>query len=72
MINKCIFTNIDTDEKLTRFEFNKFVWDECKRQFKDNNPSELWVNLTFDEQLEIFCEQYDFQLESRNWQEGNR
>lgn len=66
---KYIFKNTDTDEQLTRFDFNKFIWDESKRQFEDNNESELWQNLTFDEQLELFSEQYDFQLEYRNWKE---
>ena len=62
------FKNNLSGELLTFADFNHFIWDEAKRQYEDNS-GKLWCDLTFDEQLETYTEQYEFQLNHRDWVE---
>ena len=46
------------------YDFITLVFDEAERQCHDN----LWCNLTKEEQIELFCEQFEHQLKT-NWKE---
>ena len=61
------FRNKISDEILTHLEFVKFIWEESERQFSENTW-ELWCNLTLEEQLELYCYQYEHQLQDRDWE----
>lgn len=60
------FKNIITGEILSHAEFICFVWDETKRQFNDSHEEDHWSNLTWMEQIELYCEQYEHQT-SGDW-----
>ena len=46
------------------YDFIILVFDEAERQCHDN----LLCNLTKEEQIELFCEQFEHQLET-DWKE---
>ena len=46
------------------YDFITLVFDEAERQCHDN----LWCNLTKEEQIELFCKQFEYQLKT-NWKE---
>ena len=62
------FKNNVSGEILTLEEFVSFVWDEAERQFEDHEE-ELWCNLTREEQISVYCEQYEHQIQDMNWVE---
>lgn len=62
------FINVITTELLTHQEFVKFIWEEAERQFEELHECENWCDLNQDEQLAIYCEQYEHQWFSNNWQ----
>lgn len=49
------------------YDFIALVFDEAERQYEDNQD-DLWCNLTKKEQIELFCEQFEHQLET-DWKE---
>ena len=55
------FKNRITNELITHVEFVSMVWEETERQFNDLHD-ECWCNLTQDEQIKLYCEQYEHQL----------
>lgn len=62
------FRNKISDEILTHYMFTCFVWEETERQFKDFNKSVNWCDLTKDEQIWLYCQQYEHQLNDRDWE----
>lgn len=58
------FKNKLTGEILNFVDFTTLVLDEAEKQCHNN----LWCNLTKEEQIELFCEQFEYQLET-NWEE---
>lgn len=66
-MKKIEFVNGFTGETLSHKDFVTFIWDEAQRQFEDNNTDENWADLTMSEQIEIYCDQYEYQLECMNW-----
>ena len=60
------FRNNISGEVLTLKEFVTFIWDEAERQF-ENNKGELWCNLTREEQVSAYCDQYEHQIKSKNY-----
>lgn len=60
------FRNKYTGEIISLREFVDFVWEESERQF-DECSGELWCNLTRDEQLEIYCNQCEYQVLNGDW-----
>jgi len=62
-----VFKNSFTDVTLTQKEFVKFVWEETERQFKENNADENWEDLTKEEQIDLYCEQFEWQINGRGW-----
>lgn len=66
---ECImcFKNEISGEVLSHKEFVLFVWSEAKRQFTECHNDENWCDLTQDEQILIYCEQYEHQVNSRDW-----
>ena len=46
------------------YDFITIEIDEAERQCYDN----LWCNLTKEEQIELFCKQFEYQLKT-NWKE---
>lgn len=62
------YRNAISGEKLSHFDFVVFVWSEAERQFNECNPDEYWCNLTQTEQIEIYCDQFEHQLNDRYWQ----
>lgn len=62
------YRNEISGEELSHLDFVVFVWSEAERQFNECNPDENWCDLTKTEQLEIYCEQLEHQLNDRNWQ----
>lgn len=63
------FINTLTDETLTHEEFVTLVWEETKRQFEDNNTEENWSDITISEQIELYCNQYEHQIQYMNWKQ---
>lgn len=61
------FKNITTGEKLAHIEFVSFIWEEAERQFEECHDNELWCNLTKEEQLRQYCEQFEHQINDRDW-----
>lgn len=62
-----VFKNEISGERLTHEEFVSFVWEEAERQFNECNADENWCNLTKEEQISMYCQQYEHQLNSRDW-----
>ena len=62
-----LFKNLVSGEELSHVEFVRFVWDETERQFNECHDDEDWCNLTKDEQIELYCSQYEHQLSERDW-----
>lgn len=62
------FQNNITGEVLSHADFVTLVWDEAERQFNENHK-ENWCNLTRDEQISFYCDQYEHQLEERDWRQ---
>lgn len=60
------FKNTLSGEELTHQEFVSFVWDEAERQYNEYHDSD-WSNRTKEEQLQYYCNQYEHQLNDRNW-----
>jgi len=58
-----LFRNVWSGETLTHIEFVTFVWEEAERQFNDCHDDENWCDLTKQEQLAIYCDQYEHQLD---------
>ena len=65
--NEMQYKNNVTGEILTQQEFELLLWDEAERQFTDCE-NENWANLTKREQIELYCEQKQRQMET-DWQE---
>lgn len=61
------FKNEASEEILSHEEFVSFVWEEAERQFVELHEGEHWCNLTKEEQIAIYCEQYEHQLNDRDW-----
>lgn len=62
-----VFINLESGDVLSHAEFVAFVWDEAERQFNECHDDENWCDLSRDEQIEIYCEQYDHQLIDNGW-----
>ena len=62
-----IFRNLVSGEELSHIEFVNFVWEEAERQFEECHDEENWCDLTKEEQIEMYCEQYEHQLFDRDW-----
>ena len=62
-----IFRNLGTYEALSHVEFVKFVWEEAERQFNECHDEIKWWDLTREEQMEQYCEQYEHQLMDMDW-----
>lgn len=61
------FRNKISDEILSHIDFAMFVWEESERQF-DECSGELWCNLTKEEQVGLYCQQFEYQLNYRDWE----
>ena len=61
------FKNEISGEVLSHKEFVLFVWSEAKRQFTECHSDENWCDLPQDEQILLYCEQYEHQINSRDW-----
>ena len=64
------FKNRITGEILSFVDFTILVFDEAERLYHNNwhYHDNLWCNLTKEEQIELFCEQFEYQLET-DWKE---
>lgn len=61
------FQNRITGEVLSHPEFVTFVWGESEKQFNKTHKNNNWCNLTKEEQIIIYCIQYEYQLQENNW-----
>ena len=60
-INPAPYINLKTvDINQDLYDFITLVFDEAERQCYDN----LWCNLTKEEQIELFCKQFEYQLKT--------
>lgn len=59
-----------TNEEMSHVDFVKYVLEETERQYSDSHDEydDAWNALSFNERLEIYVAQYEFQLESRDWE----
>lgn len=48
-------------------EFVSFVWEEAEKQFNKCHDEIKWCDLTKEEQIEVYCEQYEHQIINRKW-----
>lgn len=65
-----IVRNKLTNEELTHLDFVKYVLEEAERQYVDahDDYDDPWNALSFNQRLEIYVAQYEFQLECRDWE----
>lgn len=56
----------EVGEVLTAIEMNQFVTSEAKRQYEECSEIDF-NNLSIDEQQECILEQWNHQLEDREW-----
>ena len=61
------FRNLGTGETMEHAEFVKFIWEEAERQFNDCHDEMKWWDLTKDEQIEVYCEHFEYQLFDNDW-----
>lgn len=54
-------------ESMSKYEFMDYVWSEAERQFNDAHYRERWSDLTPTERLDIYCDQFAHQMDSRDW-----
>lgn len=62
-----VFKNTATNTMLSHFEFVCFVWEETEKQYVEKNTNTNWCDLTKEEQLLLYCRQYEHQLNNMNW-----
>lgn len=65
-----MFRNNLTNEELTHVDFVKYVIEEAERQYIDTHDryDDPWSALSFNEKLEVYVAQHEFQLECRGWE----
>lgn len=63
------FVNTIDGAEMSQAEFVDYVFEEAERQFNECHENERWEDLTEEEKAEIFRDQYDHQLNDRDWVE---
>lgn len=61
------FKDIISGEILSHYDFVLYVWEETERQFKELHENENWCDLTKEEQLYMYCQEYENKLNNRDW-----
>ena len=62
-----IFRNLATGEEKSHVEFVSFIWEEAEKKFSVRYGYDKWCALNKEEQLEKYCEEYEYQLLENDW-----
>lgn len=60
------FRNLETFETLEHVEFVALVWKEAEQLYNEEHDGG-WCNLTKEEQLACYCEQFEKKLLEECW-----
>lgn len=61
------FKDIISNEVLSHYTFVLYVWEETERRFKELHKTKNWCDLTKEEQLCMYCQEYENKLNNGNW-----
>lgn len=59
-----IFKNQKTGETISVYDMLSFISEETEKKWNAKHSDNSWCNLTKDEQNELFCEQFEHEIEN--------
>ena len=61
------FKNEKNGDICSHCEFVYYVWEETERFFCETHEDAYWCDLNKSEQIILYCQQFEHQLENMGW-----